>query len=197
MNYLILVNKENSIPTDWEDEIKLINIVDIEGEKTKIESETLDKFYELRQKAAEMGLEIEINSAYRSVKDQEDIAREIEMEKGPEYVQLYVATPGYSEHHTGLAVDVALRQNGQKVVENEERTVKRQMYEKLHTILADYGFILRYPKGKEDITGYRYEPWHIRYIQDVEKAHEIMDNNQCLEEYVNAKRLVRHNKTTY
>ena len=197
MNYLILVNKENSIPTDWEDEIKLINIVDIEGEKTKIESETLDKFYELRQKAAEMGLEIEINSAYRSVKDQEDIAREIEMEKGPEYVQLYVATPGYSEHHTGLAIDVALRQNGQKVVENEERTVKRQMYEKLHTILADYGFILRYPKGKEDITGYRYEPWHIRYIQDVEKAHEIMDNNQCLEEYVNAKRLVRHNKTTY
>ena len=197
MNYLILVNKENSIPTDWEDEIKLINIVDIEGEKTKIESETLDKFYELRQKAAEMGLEIEINSAYRSVKEQEDIAREIEMEKGPEYVQLYVATPGYSEHHTGLAVDVALRQNGQKVVENEERTVKRQMYEKLHTILADYGFILRYPKGKEDITGYRYEPWHIRYIQDVEKAHEIMDNNQCLEEYVNAKRLVRQNKTTY
>ena len=64
------------------------------------------------------------------------------------------------------------------------------MYEKLHTILADFGFILRYPKGKEEITGYRYEPWHIRYIQDVEKAHKIMDEGLTLEEYVNAKRMV-------
>ncbi len=191
MDYLVLVNKENRIPDNWEENISLINIVDVDGEKTKLEKETLDKFYELRQAAKRIGLEIEINSAYRSVERQEEIAKELETEKGPEYVQLYVATPGYSEHHTGLAVDVALRQNGQKVIENEEGTVKLQMYEKLHTILADHGFILRYPRGKEEITGYRYEPWHIRYIQDIEKAHDIMDNNECLEEYLLAKRFTR------
>jgi D-alanyl-D-alanine carboxypeptidase len=190
MDYLVLVNKENRIPLDWEQDAKLINIVDLDGKNTKLERETLDRFYELRQKAASMGLEIGINSAYRSVERQEELAKELEAEKGPEYVQLFVAVPGYSEHHTGLAVDVGLRQNGQLVVENEERTVKLQMYEKLHTILADYGFILRYPKGKEEITGYRYEPWHIRYIQDVEKAHEIMDNGMCLEEYVDIKKKV-------
>ena len=190
MNYLVLVNKENRIPEDWESEIQLINIVDVEGKKTKLEKETLDKFYELRQAAKNIGLEIEINSAYRSVAGQEEIAKELLEQKGPEYVQLYVATPGYSEHHTGLAVDVALRQNGERVVENEEKTVKLHMYEQLHTILADYGFILRYPKGKEEITGYRYEPWHIRYIQDVEKAHKIMDEGLTLEEFVNAKRMV-------
>ena len=191
MDYMVLVNKETRIPEDWEQTVSLINIVDIEGKKTKLEKETLDKFYELRQDAKSIGLEIEINSAYRSVERQEELTKELLEEKGPEYVEQYVAVPGYSEHHTGLAVDVALRQNGQIVEENEEKTVKLQMYEKLHTILANHGFILRYPKGKEEITGYRYEPWHIRYIQDIEKAHEIMDNNLCLEEYVETKKLVR------
>ena len=189
LDYLVLVNKENKIPDDWEQNISLINIVDADGKKTKVEKETLDKFYELRQDAKRFGFEIEINSAYRSVERQKEVAKELEEEKGLEYVKLFVATPGYSEHHTGLAIDVTLRQNGQKIVENEEKTIKLQMYETLHTILADHGFILRYPRGKEEITGYRYEPWHIRYIQDVEKAHSIMDNNECLEEYLEAKKL--------
>ena len=120
----------------------------------------------------------------------DSFVKELLEKKGPEYVQLFVATPGYSEHHTGLAVDVALRQNGQIVEENEEKTVKLHMYEKLHTLLADFGFILRYPKGKEEVTVYRYEPWHIRYIQDVEKAHKIMDEGMSLEEFLGAKRMV-------
>ena len=77
MNYLVLVNKENKIPDNWESDIQLINIVDVEGKKTKLEKETLDKFYELRQAARNIGLEIEINSAYRSVAGQEEIAKEI------------------------------------------------------------------------------------------------------------------------
>ena len=96
MNYLVLVNKENKIPENWESEVQLINIVDVEGKKTKLEAETLHKFYELRQAARNAGLEIEINSAYRSVAGQEEIARELLEKKGPEYVQLFVATPGYS-----------------------------------------------------------------------------------------------------
>ena len=191
MNYLILVNKENKIPDDYEENTDLVDILDVDGEKTKLEKETLEKFYELQKDALNNGLEIVINSAFRSVKRQMELSKELEEENGIEYVLKYVATPGFSEHHTGLAVDVGLRQNGKVVIENEERTVKLHMYEKLHTLLANHGFILRYPKGKEEITGYRYEPWHIRYIKDVDKAHDIMDNKECLEEYLEAKRLVR------
>ena len=161
MNYLILVNKENKIPDDYEENTDLVDILDVDGEKTKLEKETLEKFYELQKDALNNGLEIVINSAFRSVKRQMELSKELEEENGIEYVLKYVATPGFSEHHTGLAVDVGLRQNGKVVIENEERTVKLHMYEKLHTLLANHGFILRYPKGKEEITGYRYEPWHI------------------------------------
>ena len=83
MNYLVLVNKENKIPDNWETEVQLVNIVSVEGKITKLERETLDKFYELRQAAKEAGLEIEINSAYRSVASQEEIAKELLEEKGP------------------------------------------------------------------------------------------------------------------
>lgn len=188
VDYLILVNKDKRIPSNWEENIQLIDIVDIEGKNTKIEKETLEKFYELKEASKQFGFDIEINSAYRSVEKQEELSKELEEEFGQEYVQQYVATPGYSEHHTGLSIDIALRQNGQIIEENEEGTIKQQMYEKLHTIIADYGFILRFPKGKEEITGYGYEPWHIRYIQDVDKAHSIMDNNLCLEEFIKKKK---------
>ena len=191
MDYLVLVNKDKRIPSDWEHNINLVDIVDIDGKDEKIEKETLEKFYELKEASKGFGFDIEINSAYRSVKEQEELTKEYEEEYGPEFVKNSVAVPGYSEHHTGLAVDIALRQNGEIIQENEEGTVKLEMYEQLHTIIADYGFILRFPKGKEEITGYRYEPWHIRYIKDADKAHSIMDNNLCLEEYLKNRKVLK------
>ncbi len=85
-----------------------------------------------------------------------------------------MAKPGYSEHHTGLALDLYFRLDGEDVYYNEDMVKYPEIWEKIHAKLADYGFILRYLEEKEHITGYGYEPWHIRYIDDVEAAKEIM-----------------------
>lgn len=190
MNYLILVNKNNRIPTNWKNNIQLVNTKSLDGRIIEVEKDALDNFNKLKKEANEIGIEIGINDGYRSEEEQEEIQSRLKETKGIEYVQQYVAEAGYSEHHTALAIDVGLRQNGQLIQENEEGNVKKEIYERLHPLLAKYGFILRYPKGKEEITGYRYEPWHIRYIKDKEKASEIMANNLSLEEYLESKKII-------
>ena len=72
------------------------------------------------------------------------------------------------------------------VYENEDMVQYPEIWEKIHPKLADHGFILRYLEGKEDITGYSYEPWHIRYVDSPEIAHEITDAGITLEEYLDA-----------
>lgn len=190
MNYLILVNKNNRIPTNWKNKIQLVKTKSLDGRIIEVEKDALDNFNKLKKEANEIGIEIGINDGYRSEEEQEEIQSRLKETKGIEYVQQYVAEAGYSEHHTALAIDVGLRQNGQLIQENEEGNVKKEIYERLHPLLAKYGFILRYPKGKEEITGYRYEPWHIRYIKDKEKASEIMANNLSLEEYLESKKII-------
>lgn len=190
MNYLILVNKNNRIPTNWKNKIQLVKTKSLDGRIIEVEKDALDNFNKLKKEANEIGIEIGINDGYRSEEEQEEIQSRLKEIKGIEYVQQYVAEAGYSEHHTALAIDVGLRQNGQLIQENEEGNVKKEIYERLHPLLAKYGFILRYPKGKEEITGYRYEPWHIRYIKDKEKASEIMENNLSLEEYLESKKII-------
>ncbi|MBR2699395.1 MAG: D-alanyl-D-alanine carboxypeptidase family protein [Clostridia bacterium] len=85
-----------------------------------------------------------------------------------------MATPGYSEHHTGLALDLYFIVDGKTVYKNEDLVQYPEIWRKIHAKLADYGFILRYLDGKEHITGYGYEPWHIRYIDDAQTARDIM-----------------------
>ena len=107
---------------------------------------------------------------------------------GSEYAAKTVATPGYSEHHTGLALDLYFRLDGKDIYYNEDMVKYPEIWEKIHAKLAKYGFILRYPEGKENITGYSYEPWHIRYIDDVNIAKEIMSQpGFTLEEWLNDK----------
>ena len=68
--------------------------------------------------------------------------------------------------------------------DNEELVKYPEIWEKIHEKLADFGFILRYPEGKEDITGFSYEPWHIRYIDNVETAKKIMVQGLTFEGYL-------------
>jgi D-alanyl-D-alanine carboxypeptidase len=103
---------------------------------------------------------------------------------GEEYTKNTVAVPGYSEHHTGLALDLYFILDGTTVYYNEDLVRYPEVWAKIHAKLADYGFILRYLEGKEDITGYSYEPWHIRYIDDVALAKEITARGITLEEYI-------------
>ena len=91
----------------------------------------------------------------------------------------YVAKPGYSEHQTGLALDLSLYDAQDDRVEDDDV----EAYAKLFPHLHEFGFILRYPEGKEDVTGYSFEPWHIRCV-GVEVASQIYENGWTLEEYV-------------
>ena len=68
--------------------------------------------------------------------------------------------------------------------DNEKMIAEKDIFSKIHQKLAKYGFILRYSEGKDNITGYSYEPWHFRYIDDAKIAKEIMDKNITLEEYL-------------
>ncbi len=189
INYLVLVNKQTKLPDDWEEKVELADAEDFEGGTIQVEKEALEQFYKLRDALHEEGVDIVLDSAYRSVAKQQKLWDDwsADPEKGPEYVKKYVAVPGYSEHHTGLAIDIAIKKDGVIIYDNDEMIAERDIFAKIHAKLADYGFILRYLEGREDSTGYTYEPWHLRYVKDVEVAKEIMSKNITLEEYLKDK----------
>ena len=176
MNYLVLVNPFNKCPDlDFE-------IVDTNSRYAKrlCEKKTLEAFRKLQAYVLEKGYDIEIESAYRSIEHQEKVFNDCALKKGLVYTKKYVAAPGYSEHHTGLALDICLYKDDKFIIEHD---LPEDFILFLKENVSKFGFIVRYPKGKEKITGYNYEPWHIRYVG--ESAKEIMDKNITLEEYLN------------
>lgn len=188
-NYLVLVNKENKLPDDWEKKVELVDTKNAWDEDIKVEKKAYKQYKKLAKELKDEGIIIKLDSTYRSVKAQKELWDEwsADPEKGPEYVKKYVAVPGYSEHHTGLAIDICLEKDGQLIYDNDEMKAEREIFEKIHSKLAKYGFILRYPEGKKYSTGYDYEPWHFRYINDSKIAKEIMSKDITLEEYLNKK----------
>ena len=186
--YLVLVNKTHELPDDWEDTVSIEEVENSLGEKLKIEHRTYEAFDLLRTELLEQDIQIELDSVYRSIDEQQEIwdAWSADPELGEEYCKKYLAVPGYSEHHTGLAVDIFLIKDGEQIRENEDMIADTEDFAKIHELLPKYGFILRYPEGKEEITGYAYEPWHLRYIDDPELAAEITIQDLTLEEYLNA-----------
>ena len=193
--YLVLVNKKSKIRDDWEDIIQLVRIKNVWSEDIKIEKETYKQYISLEKALKEDGINIKLDSAYRSVQSQQELWDKWvnDPEKGLAYVKKFVAAPGYSEHHTGLAIDICLEKDGELVYDNNKMLADIETFLKIHTKLADYGFILRYLKGKEDTTGYTYEPWHIRYVGSKKIAKEIMENNLTLEEYLTTQKCLKYN----
>lgn len=185
INYMVLVNKEHKLPENWEDSVLLKSARNIYGEEYQVEEKTLNQFELLREDLLNNeGIDIELDSTTRSVAKQQKLWDEWTKKHGSEYVQKYVAVPGYSEHHTGLAIDICLHKNGKRIDDNSEMIAEKEIFAKIHKKLSKYGFILRYPEGKKETTGYEYEPWHFRYIGDVEIANEIMSKGMTLEEYL-------------
>ena len=184
IDYLVLVNKQNKLPDDWEEKVELVDVKTGLDETYQVEKEAAEKFNELREALQEDGVYIELDSTYRSVKRQQEIWNQFEKEKGLAYAQKYVAVPGYSEHHTGLALDVKLIKNGKIIEDNDAMIAEKETFAKVHAKLSQYGFILRYLEGKDDITGYAYEPWHLRYVGSESVAKEIMDKGLTLEQYL-------------
>lgn len=189
INYLILVNGDNKLPDTYEDMLKsqLEEATNAWGDTIKVEKETLKKYNELKEAMAKEGVEILLDSGYRSVKEQQEVWDDFEKKYGIEYTKNTVAVPWYSEHHTGLAIDIVIKKDGVLIEENEDMIAEREIFAKIHEKLADYGFILRYPEGKKDITGYNYEPWHFRYVGSASKAKEIKDSGLTFDEYMSEK----------
>lgn len=168
IDYLVLVNAKHALPDDWEDTVEIVHMTNRHGEDVGVERITYEAYCGLRDALAEDGVHLDINSAYRTVSEQRALAESYTRKYGEAYVKAYVAVPGYSEHHTGLAIDLYLE--------------SVDVWAKIHARLAEYGFILRYPENGESMTGYAYEPWHIRFV-GVETAAEIAGRGITLEEY--------------
>ena len=190
IDYMVLVNKQTKLPDDWEEKVELVETKNAWDEDIKVEKKAYEQYLKFKKEVEndlkKFNTTIELDSTYRSVSAQQDLwdRWSLDPEKGPEYVKKFVAVPGYSEHHTGLAIDICLKINGELVDDNDDMIAQREIFSIIHKKLSKYGFILRYLENKDDITGYSYEPWHLRYIDNPKIAKEIMDNNMTLEEYL-------------
>lgn len=180
---LTLVNYKNKIPDDWK-----VNLVSLNGQQS-IDQRAYQELKNMLNDAKKQGLDIIICSSYRTY----DRQKELFVNKIKEYLKagygyneaqeaasMWVAKPNMSEHQLGLAVDLVSKKN-QRLDDSQERTAEQQW---LIKNCWQYGFILRYPANKSDLTKVGYEPWHYRYVGK-EHAKKIVEQGMCLEEYLN------------
>ena len=186
LDYMVLVNKLNPLPEGWEEDLETETFTNTAGWEVEVEKKAYDAYLGLKEDLEAEGVYVDLDSARRSVAKQQEIMDDFIEKYGEDYAKKTVAEPGYSEHHTGLALDLYLIIDGQDVTENEDMIQYPEIWAKIHEKLADHGFILRYLPDKEQITGYGYEPWHIRYLDDPAAAAEIMDRGITLEGYLGA-----------
>ncbi len=164
INGILLVNKDYGLPPTFGNGDDLT---------------ALAKLQQLQRDAQAQGINISNSySGYRSYQYQTQLYNNYVNLHGEEEANTFSAKPGFSEHQTGLTFDLK-DFNGQLV----EDPITSQW---IKDNCAKYGFIVRYPEGKEDITGYIYEPWHLRYVGE-EIANQIMNNNTTLEQYLGVK----------
>jgi D-alanyl-D-alanine carboxypeptidase len=181
----VLVNKVNKLPKDYQpSNLMYPNIpftFEQKAEKRQMRSEAGAAIEKLFAGAEQDGVQLLGVSAYRSHASQTALFNYYVDLDGYEAASTYSAVPGTSEHETGLAIDVT-GENGECAAEDcFAGTVEADW---LQEHAAEYGFIIRYPKGKDSITGYQYEPWHLRYVGKA-IAKEIMSRGITLEEYYN------------
>lgn len=160
INGILFVNKKIGLPKNYNPGLnsKLVIMY------------TLMKIYALKD-----GVKLKIQSGFRSFLEQERVYNEYIKEYGVEKTNTFSAKPGHSEHQTGLAIDIC-DDSDNFIGTKEDIWLQNNAYK--------FGFIIRYPKRKESITGYKYEPWHLRYLGK-KHAKIIYDKGITLEEYLN------------
>ncbi len=161
INGILIANKTYALPSTYNP-----------GGLTR---ETQDAFNKMKQAAASEGINLWIASGFRSYATQQGLYARYVAGYGQAAADTFSARAGHSEHQTGLAMDV-------NNIEDWFGDTKegKWLAENCHK----YGFIIRYPKSKEAITGYKYEPWHIRYLGET-IATDVYNSGLCLEEYLN------------
>ena len=183
-DYLVLVNEEHRLPLDFEQTVELVTVENAVGDRFPVEKKTYEAFLRMKEDLwKEDGIHAELSNSYRTVEKQEEIYSRYTRDFGPEFAAKYAAKPGHSEHHTGLAIDVGIVVDGKFHRTIEDLLKVDHLFQIIHGKLARYGFILRYPAGKEAVTKIGYEPWHFRYVDAPEIAGEIMEQGLCFEEY--------------
>ncbi|MBR6472841.1 MAG: M15 family metallopeptidase [Firmicutes bacterium] len=178
---LVLVNKYHGTVPDY----KPVDMVAIDPSlgtwnDMSLKKEAYDAYLEMYNDAKAQGYDIKICSAYRSYDGQQSLHLNALAAYSADFARMYSAYPGRSEHHTGLAVDITSASMGWGLKQDFADYADGKW---LYDHCQDYGFILRYTKDGEDITGYMYEPWHFRYVGE-EAAKEIMEQGITLEEYL-------------
>jgi len=184
---LVLVNKNFALPNDFEPHDLVVPDVRFpfseDDPKKQLRKEAANALEEMFAAADNAGLTLFAQSGYRSYERQEAIFASNVERHGEDHANTYSAKAGESEHQTGLVMDITSQSVGFDLNTDfgnteEGKWVKEHAHE--------YGFIIRYPEGKENITQYQYEPWHLRYVGQ-KAAREISENNLTLEEYLGAK----------
>lgn len=182
----VLVNKSNKLPDQYQPSDLIYPDIPFmfnqKSEKRQMRADAGAAIERLFAGAKQQGVNLLGVSAYRSHASQAALFNYYVNQDGYEAARKYSAIPGTSEHETGLAIDVT-GGDGKCAAEDCFAGTEEAVWLEDHA--ADYGFIIRYPKGKDEITGYQYEPWHLRYVGK-EIAKEIMERGITLEEYVDA-----------
>lgn len=168
--YLLLVNEWNAMPDDFD-----IETAEVEG-GYEVDERVKDALKEMLSDCREAGYSPQIISSFRTRSTQQWLYDHTANKSD-------TAIPGHSEHECGLAADIIDSSSAgwSDPLIDEQEDLPAQQWLMEHC--QDYGFILRYPKDKEDVTGIIYEPWHYRYVGK-EHAANIMSNGICLEEYL-------------
>jgi len=174
-----IANKKHALPNDYEPEDLVYLDVRYISSKKQLRKAAADALKQMFEAAEKDGYYLSVGSAYRSYTSQVRIYKNCVVTGGQEEADRSCAKAGYSEHQTGLAVDLTtsdvqcyLKQCFGELDEG------KWLYENAHR----FGFVLRYPKGKEEITGYKYEPWHFRYL-GITEATKVYKSGLTLEEY--------------
>jgi D-alanyl-D-alanine carboxypeptidase len=187
---LLLVNKDNSLPAGYTPVLAAIaqKYFIQTGVEFSMDSRAAPSMVSMLDAARKDGVDIGIICGYRSNATQTSLYKNkiqrlidsgVASAAAPSQAALAVAPPGYSEHETGLCADLAY--NGKSYLDDSYE--KTPAFTWLSAHAAEYGFILRYPKDKTEVTGYEYEPWHYRYVGTANAA-AIKARGMCLEEYV-------------
>ena len=178
---LVLVNKYYTVSMDYKP-ADLVTIDNKYGTYTDMEMKDVayEAYKKLYEDAAAEGFNLKLCSTMRSYNTQKTLFNNSLNNRGRETTNVRSAYPGRSEHHTGLAIDVTSASMGWGLTQDFINYPDGQW---INDHCYEYGFIVRYPQGKPDITGYAYEPWHLRYV-GIDVATYIMANDLTLEEYL-------------
>lgn len=180
-NTLLLVNKYYTVSRDYYPS----DMVSVDGTLSTnqglyLKRAAYEAYLQMLRDAQNQGLDFLICSAYRSYELQKSLYNNSLSQNGEKFTNTRSAYPGRSEHHTGLAIDITSESMGYGLSQNFINYPEGLW---LNNNCSKYGFIIRYPKGKTHITGYDYEPWHLRYV-GTEAASEITAKGITLEEYL-------------